>query len=163
MFLKISQNWQENTCARFSFLIRLQDRTRFSFLIRLRTPFLIEHVWWLLLSKLPMFHISSACMYKNSHNLRNYVTRHIHKFVDLLEETGSALLSVKVKIVTITLHKKWSFPLRIFSVNVTKPQFPHIYWRNPDPADFLTFTEEILNEKLHFLCSVTKMKVTHKS
>ena len=154
VFLKISQNLQENTCARFSFLIRLQDRTRFSFLIRLRKPFLIEHLWWLLLSKLPMFHISSACKYKNSHNLRNYVTQYIYKFVDLLEETGSALLSVKVKIVTITLHKKWSFPLRIFSVNVTKPQFP---------ADFLTFTEEILNEKLHFLCSVTKVKVTHKS
>ena len=33
-----------------------------------------------------------------------------------------------------TLHKKWSFPLRIFSVNVTKSEgnceFGHIYWRN---------------------------------
>ena len=32
------------------------------------------------------------------------------------------------------LHKKWSFPLRIFSVNVTKSAvfcgFGHIYWRN---------------------------------
>ena len=35
----------------------------------------------------------------------------------------------------ITAKKKWSFPLRISSVNVT-------------------FTEEILNRKLHFLCSV---------
>ena len=35
------------------------------------------------------------------------------------------------------LHKKWSFPLRIFSVNVTKS------------AEI----EEILNEKLLFLCS----------
>ena len=26
-------------------------------------------------------------------------------------------------------------------------------WPNPD-ADFVTFTEEILNGKLHFLCSV---------
>ena len=43
------------------------------------------------------------------------------------------------------LHKKWSFPLRIFSVNVIKSVgncgFGHIYWRNP-------------NGKLHFLCSV---------
>ena len=35
----------------------------------------------------------------------------------------------------ITLHKKWSFPLRISSVNVTKSAgncgFGHIYWRNP--------------------------------
>ena len=34
-----------------------------------------------------------------------------------------------------TLHKKWSFPLRTSSVNVTKFAvslgFSHIYWRNP--------------------------------
>ena len=34
-----------------------------------------------------------------------------------------------------TLHKKWSFPLRVSSVNVTKSAvacgFGHIYWRNP--------------------------------
>ena len=34
-----------------------------------------------------------------------------------------------------TLHKKWSFPLKIFSVNVAKSAVPcgfgHIYWRNP--------------------------------
>ena len=33
------------------------------------------------------------------------------------------------------LHKKWSFPLRIFSVNVIKSaifwEFGHIYWGNP--------------------------------
>ena len=42
------------------------------------------------------------------------------------------------------LHKKWSFSLRISSVNVTKStencRFGHIYWKNPDG-------------KLHFLCS----------
>ena len=37
------------------------------------------------------------------------------------------------------LHKKWSFPLRVSSVNVI-------------PAYLVTFTEEILNGKLHFLC-----------
>ena len=35
----------------------------------------------------------------------------------------------------ISLHKKWSFPLRISLVNVTKSAvscgFGHIYWRNP--------------------------------
>ena len=35
----------------------------------------------------------------------------------------------------IILHKKWSFPLRISSVNVAKSAencgFGHIYWRNP--------------------------------
>ena len=36
---------------------------------------------------------------------------------------------------TISLHTKWSFPLRISPVNVTKSavscEFGHIYWRNP--------------------------------
>ena len=44
-------------------------------------------------------------------------------------------------IVKISLHKKWSFPLRISPVNVTKSDFP---------ADLVTFTGEILNEKLDF-------------
>ena len=34
-----------------------------------------------------------------------------------------------------SLHKNWSFPLRISSVNVTKStgicRFGHVYWRNP--------------------------------
>ena len=37
--------------------------------------------------------------------------------------------------------KKWSFPLRISSVIWPNPQFP---------ADLVTFTKEILNEKLRF-------------
>ena len=40
--------------------------------------------------------------------------------------------------------KKKGFPLKIFSVNVTKYVFP---------VDLVKFTEEILNGKLHFLCS----------
>ena len=40
----------------------------------------------------------------------------------------------------LSLHKKWSFPLRISSVNV-----------NNSAADLVTFTEEILNVKLCFL------------
>ena len=39
------------------------------------------------------------------------------------------------------LHKKISFPFRIYLVNVT--------------ADLVTFTEEILNGKLNFLCSIS--------
>ena len=43
------------------------------------------------------------------------------------------------------MQKKRSFPLRISSVNVVKcDQFR---------ADLATFTEEILNEILHFSCS----------
>ena len=71
VFLEISQNSMENTCARVSFLIKLQ--TRVSFLIKLHVsglrklwhrcfllnfakflwaPFLTEHLRWLLLSNI---------------------------------------------------------------------------------------------------------------
>ena len=40
--------------------------------------------------------------------------------------------------------QKWSFPLRISSVNVTKPK---------KTADLVIFTEQILSGKLHFLYS----------
>ena len=46
-------------------------------------------------------------------------------------------------IVDIPTAQKMKFPLRISSVNV----------------DLVTFTEEILNGKLHFLCSVPRMFV----
>ena len=61
MFLKISQNSPENTCARASFLIKfpgsatlLKKRIWHRFfpvnLAKcLGTPFIIEHLWWLLL------------------------------------------------------------------------------------------------------------------
>ena len=62
VFLEISQNSQENTCARVSFLIKWQasdlqlylkrdSDTCFpvNFVILLRTPFCTEHFWWLLL------------------------------------------------------------------------------------------------------------------
>ena len=64
MFLKISQNSQENACARASFLIKLHVQAcnfikkdtlvphkcfLVNFAILLRTPFFKEHLWWLLL------------------------------------------------------------------------------------------------------------------
>ena len=52
--------------------------------------------------------------------------------------------AVKLSIL-VALHKKWSFPLRISSVNVTK---------SAETADLVTFTEEMINGTLHFLCSV---------
>ena len=43
-----------------------------------------------------------------------------------------------------SLHKKWGFPLRISSVNVTRSAVSWVFGH---------ITEEILNGKLHFLCS----------
>ena len=66
VFLEISQNSQENTCARVSFILkeRLWHKcfpVNFAKFLRTRFPFLIEYLWWLLLlteseicSKLPI-------------------------------------------------------------------------------------------------------------
>ena len=52
-----------------------------------------------------------------------------------LEETINAIKPIRFIIIMLSLHKKWSFPLRISSVNVTKSAensgFGNIYWRNP--------------------------------
>ena len=52
--------------------------------------------------------------------------------VSVLVRGGAKDTSEKI---ILALHKKWSFPLRISSVNVTKSAgncgFGHIYWRNP--------------------------------
>ena len=45
------------------------------------------------------------------------------------------LVKTEKKVDPNTLHKKWTFPLRFSSVNVT---------------NLVAFTEGILNEKLHF-------------
>ena len=65
-------------------------------------------------------------------------------------EQQKKLLMLLVRI--LTLHKKWSFPLRISSLNVTKYAvlFILIYWIY---SYLVLFTEVILNGKLHFLCS----------
>ena len=47
--------------------------------------------------------------------------------------------------VDLSLHKKWSFPLRISSVNLTTSAVSFGFGH--------TFTEEILNGKLYFLYS----------
>ena len=59
VFLEISQNSQENTCARASFLETLLNKKLWhrcfpvNFAKFLRTPFLTEHLRWLLLKVAP--------------------------------------------------------------------------------------------------------------
>ena len=57
VFLEISQNSQENTCDRVSFLIKLTLAQVFpvNFAKFLRTPFFIEYLWWLLLKVLTSY------------------------------------------------------------------------------------------------------------
>ena len=49
VFLEISQNSQDNICARVSFLIKLEGTSVFLWILWNRTPFYIKHFWWLLL------------------------------------------------------------------------------------------------------------------
>ena len=58
------------------------------------------------------------------------------------EKEKECVIQTKVQ----PLHKKRSFPLTISSVNVTKSTVSCV-------TDLVTFTEEVLNKKLHFLCS----------
>ena len=55
--------------------------------------------------------------------------------INLIWEIKIIFLSCLGRKTWISLHKKWSFPLRISSVNATKSArncgFGHIYWRNP--------------------------------
>ena len=59
---------------------------------------------------------------------------------------GDKFLTSLSKLVLEVLHKKWSFPLRVSSVYVTKSSVFYL----------VTFTEEMLNGKLYFLCSEAK-------
>ena len=83
VFLEISQNSQENTCARVSFLKKLQTMAcnfikkrlwhkcfPVNFAKFLRTPFLTEHLWWLLLLLLVVI-----CCHKLSLAVSLVVTR----------------------------------------------------------------------------------------
>ena len=57
-------------------------------------------------------------------------------------------LAFKFKCPTIQCTQKWSFPYKIFSVNVT------------EAADLVRFTEETLNGKLLFLCRMSTVVAT---
>ena len=104
MFLEISRNLQENTCARLSFLIKLEAllkkrlwhrRSPVNFVKFLRTGFLTEHLWWLLLKNQTHFTGRMKNIFKNyriSINLRfvefalNFVEKNFFfKFSFLLE------------------------------------------------------------------------------
>ena len=86
VFLEISQNSQESTCARVSFLIKLQARPAtllkkrlwyrcfpVNFAKFLRTPFSIEHLWWLLLRhSFPCFHETEY--FKETRKFHNHIS-----------------------------------------------------------------------------------------
>ena len=78
VLLEISKKSQENACARVSFLIKLRPANLWkkrlwhrcfavNFLKFLRTPFYIEHLWWLLLKQYKCKCLSCSFLaYKNN-------------------------------------------------------------------------------------------------
>ena len=63
-------------------------------------------------------------------------------FKEILNRKPHHFSKKYTKKIVSTLHKKWSFPLRISSVNVTKSTvssgFGHIYWRHVTEGTFRT-------------------------
>ena len=69
---------------------------------------------------------------------------HIAYSIFIVKSTGSKYISLLFDIkLSLSLHRKLSFPLQISSVNVTKVS-----------CGLVTFTEEILDGKLYLMCSV---------
>ena len=65
----------------------------------------------------------------------------------------------------LTLHKKWSFPLKISYANVTKPaatwEFGHIYWRHlKQKTSFFIQWEDVKFKELHPWQKSFKIKET---
>ena len=78
-------------------------------------------------------------------NLKQWKSFRVKNFEKGSEIAYSHLLNAFVLIIKKhSLYRKWSFPLKISWINVTK---------SAGTADLVTFIEEILNQKLHFLCS----------
>ena len=74
------------------------------------------------------FHFSLQCLQSNMK-----ASHYIKKCKKYLNSCESWIRFLRPNIV-VSLHKKWSFPLRISSINVTKStgncEFGQIYWRN---------------------------------
>ena len=74
----------------------------------------------------------SYVLYKVMEALLFSCKSYLHKIIISNVWLGSEYTSASL----IALHKKWSFPFKISSVNVTKSAvscvFAHIYWRNSE-------------------------------
>ena len=82
-----------------------------------------------------LLHIIMKPFYKNTHG---WQLLNLHSNINQASDTKKITNCVtqrRKKEKLVILHKKWSFPLRISSVNVTKSAvfcgFGHIYLRNP--------------------------------
>ena len=107
---------------------------------------MLKNSWYVSTQQKNVFRFSQEYFSSIKYAVKNY------RFSDFCNTKSKTKVNLHRKFVregyrwnrfsTNTLHKKWSSPLRISSVNVTK-------------SAVSTFTEEILKGKLYFLCSDT--------
>ena len=100
-----------------------------------QTQYVFKNLWtgcWKLLAIATV--VNSLLRLFKSTITRNYIS--VTHFGDTNDEQNNTYL-----VIYLSLHKKWSFLLSF-------PSFP------PQTVYLVTFTEEILNVKLHFLCSL---------
>ena len=98
-----------------------------------------------LISTLPSFtKVFEKVMYMQ---LCDYIRRFLNQLLCGFRKEHATQYSL-FRLLT-SLHKKWSFPLKISSVNVN---------RCTQTADLVIFTEDVINRKLHFLCSASWQK-----
>ena len=113
LFREISQNSQENTCARVSLLIKLQAKVSnffkketlakvfpVNFVKFRRTSFLAEHLWWLLLV------LQNRCSYKSPY---------IHQKISVLKFFFNTVRGLKAH----NFNKKQT-PTQVFSCEYHK-------------------------------------------
>ena len=93
----------------------------------------INEVWNFPMACLPFYETWNFYSFQNLIGILQMISTVLNIFF-------AALQSALPQVVNISLHKKWSFPLRISSVNMAKSA----------SSDLVTFTEEIFNGKLRF-------------
>ena len=91
----------------------------------------------------PIYNVWSCLQYMQHMNIQHIQIRiqHIQTYIYMCKHIQAYVNTYRY----ISLHKKWSFPFRISLIDVTKSAVN---------SNLITFTEEILNGKPQFLCSV---------
>ena len=156
---KVLQNPQENTYDGVLFLVKLQDKATIQYkvlLLKTSEQFSLHHLTWLygLFNKVHRFESNSTSATLNRRFCKNFLSKVIetkfHKFFIMHYSQSFRNFSCKFQELDLDfdlgvkvphlwpnwqLHRKWSFLLRVSSVNVTKfagnSGFGNIYWRNP--------------------------------
>ena len=121
-------------------------------LLKVRLPLTYNKYFRRLVSYLSIRTFSQWNMWKRWLILWNFLscldgkTKKSLSFFHCLPFLNKVILVREFCIKAQPLHKKWSFPLKISSIHVTKSAFL---------ADLITFTEEILNVRI--FCAVNEV------